>query len=61
MSNRLRGKRALITAAGQGMGRAAAAAFVREGEGGGASHAGTGGGDERALAGEAICHREAPC
>jgi NAD(P)-dependent dehydrogenase (short-subunit alcohol dehydrogenase family) len=31
MSNRLEGKRALITAAGQGMGRAAAAAFAREG------------------------------
>jgi NAD(P)-dependent dehydrogenase (short-subunit alcohol dehydrogenase family) len=31
MSNRLKGKRALITAAGQGMGRAAALAFVREG------------------------------
>jgi NAD(P)-dependent dehydrogenase (short-subunit alcohol dehydrogenase family) len=31
MSNRLKGKRALVTAAGQGMGRAAAAAFAREG------------------------------
>ena len=31
MSNRLNGKRALVTAAGQGMGRAAAAAFAREG------------------------------
>jgi NAD(P)-dependent dehydrogenase (short-subunit alcohol dehydrogenase family) len=31
MSNRLEGKRALITAAGQGMGRAAALAFAREG------------------------------
>jgi len=31
MSNRLQGKRALITAAGQGMGRAAALAFAREG------------------------------
>jgi 2-dehydro-3-deoxy-L-fuconate 4-dehydrogenase len=31
MSNRLQGKRALVTAAGQGMGRAAAAAFAREG------------------------------
>ncbi len=31
MSNRLKGKRALVTAAGQGMGRAAALAFVREG------------------------------
>lgn len=31
MSNRLGGKRALITAAGQGMGRAAALAFAREG------------------------------
>jgi NAD(P)-dependent dehydrogenase (short-subunit alcohol dehydrogenase family) len=31
MSNRLKGKRALVTAAGQGMGRAGALAFVREG------------------------------
>jgi NAD(P)-dependent dehydrogenase (short-subunit alcohol dehydrogenase family) len=31
MTNRLQGKRALITAAGQGMGRAAALAFAREG------------------------------
>ncbi len=31
MANRLKGKRALVTAAGQGMGRAAALAFVREG------------------------------
>jgi NAD(P)-dependent dehydrogenase (short-subunit alcohol dehydrogenase family) len=31
MANRLQGKRALITAAGQGMGRAAALAFAREG------------------------------
>jgi len=31
MSNRLAGKRALVTAAGQGMGRAAALAFTREG------------------------------
>ena len=31
MSNRLAGKRALVTAAGQGMGRAAVLAFVREG------------------------------
>jgi NAD(P)-dependent dehydrogenase (short-subunit alcohol dehydrogenase family) len=31
MSNRLKGKRALVTAAGQGMGRAAVLAFVREG------------------------------
>ncbi|HEX4332440.1 MAG TPA: SDR family oxidoreductase [Usitatibacter sp.] len=31
MSNRLKGKRALVTAAGQGMGRAAVQAFVREG------------------------------
>jgi NAD(P)-dependent dehydrogenase (short-subunit alcohol dehydrogenase family) len=31
MSNRLQGKRALVTAAGQGMGRAAALAFAREG------------------------------
>src|SRR5512140_2439448 len=31
MANRLEGKRALITAAGQGMGRAAVLAFVREG------------------------------
>jgi len=31
MANRLKGKRALITAAGQGMGRAAVHAFVREG------------------------------
>ena len=31
MANRLAGKRALITAAGQGMGRAAALAFAREG------------------------------
>lgn len=31
MSNRLQGKRALITAAAQGMGRAAAEAFAREG------------------------------
>ena len=31
MSNRLQGKRALVTAAGQGMGRAAVLAFVREG------------------------------
>ena len=31
MSNRLQGKRALVTAAGQGMGRAAAVAFAREG------------------------------
>ena len=31
MANRLKGKRALVTAAGQGMGRAAVAAFVREG------------------------------
>ena len=31
MSNRLKGKRALVTAAGQGMGRAAVEAFVREG------------------------------
>ena len=31
MSNRLKGKRALITAAGNGMGRAAAFAFAREG------------------------------
>jgi NAD(P)-dependent dehydrogenase (short-subunit alcohol dehydrogenase family) len=31
MSNRLKGKRALVTAAGQGMGRAAAVAFAREG------------------------------
>ena len=31
MANRLHGKKALITAAGQGMGRAAALAFVREG------------------------------
>jgi NAD(P)-dependent dehydrogenase (short-subunit alcohol dehydrogenase family) len=31
MSNRLQGKRALVTAAGQGMGRAAAFAFAREG------------------------------
>jgi NAD(P)-dependent dehydrogenase (short-subunit alcohol dehydrogenase family) len=31
MSNRLEGKRALVTAAGQGMGRAAALAFAREG------------------------------
>jgi NAD(P)-dependent dehydrogenase (short-subunit alcohol dehydrogenase family) len=31
MADRLKGKRALITAAGQGMGRAAALAFVREG------------------------------
>jgi NAD(P)-dependent dehydrogenase (short-subunit alcohol dehydrogenase family) len=29
--NRLAGKRALVTAAGQGMGRAAVLAFVREG------------------------------
>ena len=31
MSNRLKGKKALVTAAGQGMGRAAVLAFVREG------------------------------
>jgi NAD(P)-dependent dehydrogenase (short-subunit alcohol dehydrogenase family) len=31
MANRLQGKKALITAAGQGMGRAAALAFAREG------------------------------
>jgi NAD(P)-dependent dehydrogenase (short-subunit alcohol dehydrogenase family) len=31
MANRLKGKRALVTAAGQGMGRAAVRAFVREG------------------------------
>jgi NAD(P)-dependent dehydrogenase (short-subunit alcohol dehydrogenase family) len=31
MANRLKGKRALVTAAGQGMGRAAVMAFVREG------------------------------
>ena len=31
MSNRLHGKRALVTAAGQGMGRAAVLAFAREG------------------------------
>jgi NAD(P)-dependent dehydrogenase (short-subunit alcohol dehydrogenase family) len=31
MSNRLKGKRALVTAAGQGMGRAAVLAFAREG------------------------------
>jgi NAD(P)-dependent dehydrogenase (short-subunit alcohol dehydrogenase family) len=31
MSNRLQGKKALVTAAGQGMGRAAVQAFVREG------------------------------
>jgi NAD(P)-dependent dehydrogenase (short-subunit alcohol dehydrogenase family) len=31
MANRLKGKRALVTAAGQGMGRAAALAFAREG------------------------------
>src|SRR6185295_14169453 len=31
MANRLAGKRALITAAGAGMGRAAALAFAREG------------------------------
>ena len=31
MANRLQGKKALITAAGQGMGRAAARAFAREG------------------------------
>ncbi|HET7401800.1 MAG TPA: SDR family oxidoreductase, partial [Usitatibacter sp.] len=31
MANRLRGKRALVTAAAQGMGRAAVQAFVREG------------------------------
>ena len=31
MGNRLQGKRALVTAAGQGMGRAAALAFAREG------------------------------
>src|SRR5260370_41359282 len=31
MTNRLKGKRALVTAAGQGMGRAAVLAFVREG------------------------------
>ena len=31
MANRLRGKRALVTAAGNGMGRAAVLAFVREG------------------------------
>lgn len=31
MSNRLKGKRALVTAAGQGMGHAAAIAFAREG------------------------------
>lgn len=31
MANRLQGKRALVTAAGAGMGRAAALAFVREG------------------------------
>jgi NAD(P)-dependent dehydrogenase (short-subunit alcohol dehydrogenase family) len=31
MSNRLKGKKALVTAAGQGMGRAAVQAFVREG------------------------------
>ncbi|HEY2629563.1 MAG TPA: SDR family oxidoreductase, partial [Usitatibacter sp.] len=31
MSNRLKGKRALVTAAGLGMGRAAVLAFAREG------------------------------
>ena len=31
MANRLQGKKALVTAAGQGMGRAAVLAFVREG------------------------------
>ena len=31
MANRLQGKKALVTAAGQGMGRAAALAFAREG------------------------------
>ena len=31
MANRLKGKKALVTAAGQGMGRAAVLAFVREG------------------------------
>jgi len=31
MANRLQGKRALVTAAAQGMGRAAVKAFVREG------------------------------
>ena len=31
MTNRLKGKKALVTAAGQGMGRAAVLAFVREG------------------------------
>src|SRR5438105_15917560 len=31
MANRLKGKKALVTAAGQGMGRAAVLAFAREG------------------------------
>src|SRR5438128_12652898 len=31
VANRLQGKKALVTAAGQGMGRAAALAFLREG------------------------------
>ena len=64
MTHRLQGKTAFITAAGQGIGRAAAEAFVREGARDGAADAAPPARDDRRLAledarahGSLRCHR----
>ena len=58
MSNRLQGKTAFVTAAGQGIGRATAEAFVREGARVIATDALAGGGHEGSLALESVAHQK---